>query len=273
MSNAETDYSNTIFYKISCKNENISDVYIGHTTNFVQRKKCHKYSCLSMMTPNSNCKVYNVIRANGGWDNWIMAIIDFQNCNDLSAARRREQELFISNNATLNSIEPMPTPKPKPIAKPITKPIAKPKPKPIAKPKKTILDLDAFNKSNFKCDICEYATNNKFDFSKHLLTPKHVKRNELSDLGQTISINRNELYACRTCNKPYKSRNGLWYHEKKCKPTPEPTTQGQQVDISVVLELLKQNQDFKELIIEQQQKSDHIQQQLLEAVKEGKLYK
>jgi ribosomal protein L37AE/L43A len=119
------------------------------------------------------------------------------------------------------------------------------------------LEQKIANKKSYHCENCEYTTNNKFDFSKHLLTPKHIKRTELCDLGHKIAKNRNEQYACSVCNKPYNSRNGLWYHEKKCKTTSfertqsEPPTQGQPVDMSVVLELLKQNQEFKDLLIEQ----------------------
>ena len=32
------DYSNTIIYKIYCKNEMVTDIYVGHTTNFTKRK-------------------------------------------------------------------------------------------------------------------------------------------------------------------------------------------------------------------------------------------
>ena len=119
------------------------------------------------------------------------------------------------------------------------------------------LEQKIANKKTYNCEKCEYDTHNKFDFSKHLLTPKHIKRTELCDLGHIIATNRNEQYACSVCNKPYKSRNGLWYHEKKCKTTAfettqtEPPTQGQVVDMTVVLELLKQNQEFKDLLIEQ----------------------
>ena len=45
MPKTEIDYSNTIFYKIYCKDESINELYIGHTTNFVQRKHAHKNSC------------------------------------------------------------------------------------------------------------------------------------------------------------------------------------------------------------------------------------
>ena len=45
MSNCLANYSNTIIYKIICKNEDIKDVYIGHTTNYQQRYRLHKSNC------------------------------------------------------------------------------------------------------------------------------------------------------------------------------------------------------------------------------------
>lgn len=104
------DYSNTIIYKITCRDPNIHDVYVGHTTNFVQRKDSHKICCTNNNN-NNNCKLYRVIRNNGGWDNWKMEIIDFMNCKDLYEARKKEQEYFVLLKATLNSIEPLPHPR------------------------------------------------------------------------------------------------------------------------------------------------------------------
>ena len=95
MSRVDIDYSNTIIYKISCKNESIIDVYVGHTTNFVKRKHSHKQSCTNNKNTNHKCKLYEVIRANGGWDNWKMEIINFYNCTDQHEARKREQEHFV----------------------------------------------------------------------------------------------------------------------------------------------------------------------------------
>ena len=39
------DYSKTIIYKIVCNDLNITDLYIGHTTNFIKRKATHKSNC------------------------------------------------------------------------------------------------------------------------------------------------------------------------------------------------------------------------------------
>ena len=95
MPKLEIDYSNTIIYKITCIEPNITDVYVGHTTNFVQRKHAHKQSCTNQNIANYKCKLYEVIRNNGGWKNWKMEIINFYNCHDHYEARKKEHEYFI----------------------------------------------------------------------------------------------------------------------------------------------------------------------------------
>ena len=58
MQKAEADYSNTLFYKIFCKDVSITDLYIGHTTNFVQRKSAHKQSCKNPKSVNFQQPIY-----------------------------------------------------------------------------------------------------------------------------------------------------------------------------------------------------------------------
>ena len=113
MPKTKIDYSSTLFYMIFCKDTNIKDLYIGHTTNFIQRKHAHKQSCTNIKSANYQCKLYSVIRDNGGWDNWKMQIIAFHECEDIMAAKKYEQKYFEDYDATLNSIEPMPQPKSK----------------------------------------------------------------------------------------------------------------------------------------------------------------
>jgi len=36
-SNNLANYSNTVIYKIQCKNESVKDIYVGHTTSYYQR--------------------------------------------------------------------------------------------------------------------------------------------------------------------------------------------------------------------------------------------
>ena len=88
----EIDYSNTIIYKIFCKNKNINEVYIGHTTNLIKRKYQHKIESKNIL--NKKLNIYNTIRENGGWDNWDMLEITTYNCKNSEEARIKENEYY-----------------------------------------------------------------------------------------------------------------------------------------------------------------------------------
>ena len=79
-------------YKIYCSDDNITDTYIGSTKNISTRKYQHKCCCNN--TTNSkkyNMKVYQIIRANGGWDNWNFVIIEeLKECSKIQAHIREE---------------------------------------------------------------------------------------------------------------------------------------------------------------------------------------
>ena len=70
------DYSNTIIYKLVCKDLNIKYLYVGSTTNFSNRKNSHKSYVVNEKRKNYNSKIYNFIRDNGGWENWDMILIE-----------------------------------------------------------------------------------------------------------------------------------------------------------------------------------------------------
>ena len=155
MPKTEIDYSNTIIYKITCNDPAVTDVYVGHTTNFVQRKHAHKQNCINAKTANHKCKLYEVMRNNGGWENWKMEILRFVKCHDHYEARQKEHEYFISLHATLNSIEPMPKPKPKEIII-----------------KKNVI------KQNFYCNVCNVHCDSVTSYETHNETKKHKKNTE-----------------------------------------------------------------------------------------------
>jgi hypothetical protein len=69
------------------------------------------------------------------------------------------------------------------------------------------------------CNICKTSTNNKKDYNKHLLTLKHKTRTSLTTIEpiNPIVFKNDNAHCCKRCNKKYKARNSLWYHEKKCK--------------------------------------------------------
>ena len=250
------DYSNTIFYMISCKDKSISDVYIGHTTNFVQRKHAHKRACINQRSPNHNYKVYKVIREHQGWENWNMEIIGFNKCEDHNEARKKEQEYYEKYEASLNSILPQ-----KKIVNrlPI---VVKEKinlycdeckikcgsRKQLEKHKNSRKHLTNIKEQKdnekvpkkcdkFVCQICDYSTCRKSQYERHLNTVKH----KMITNGDRIVQAESDSFVC-TCGKKFKYRQGLSRHRKKCKSITK-----------THIEADKNNENLIEMIIRQQE--------------------
>ena len=113
------------------------------------------------------------------------------------------------------------------------------------------------NIPKFYCEFCDIKTANKKDFSKHLLTAKHKKNENLTNIEHIYPKNP-ILHNCKKCNKIYKSRVGLWYHEKKCdnknnEIINETKTENlsQEITPLMILNVIQQNQEFKDLLLEQ----------------------
>ena len=105
------NYIQTIFYLIFCKDENITDKYVGHTTNFKIRKIHHKYNVGSKKSKHYNLKVYKCIRANGGWNNWVMLEIENYKCENVFKAKSIEAFWIKTLETSLNSHIPLRTQK------------------------------------------------------------------------------------------------------------------------------------------------------------------
>ena len=177
MPRTDIDYSNTVFYKIYCKDINFHDVYIGHTTNFVQRKHAHKRACNKSTDQSHNFKVYKIIREHGGWDNWNMEMIGFKNCKDHSEACTVEQEYFDSYEASLNSI--------------------------LAK--KSIIERlpIAKEKLNLYCEVCKINSSCTKSFERHKKTKKHeslVNAQENAERSTTPEEKSEIKFNCEICD-------------------------------------------------------------------------
>jgi len=103
------DYSKTIIYKLVCKDLSVNDLYVGHTTNWKQRKKRHKSNCNNTLFEGYNYKIYKTIRENGNWDNWEMIEIEKYPCNDEREARARERFQYEQLHASMNTVRPLRT--------------------------------------------------------------------------------------------------------------------------------------------------------------------
>jgi hypothetical protein len=74
-------------------------------------------------------------------------------------------------------------------------------------------DHTSKNTSKFYCDICDFVTCKKTDFSRHEQTQKHI-RNNLATFSNNAATEKTLI--CEFCNKTYKDRTGLWRHKKLC---------------------------------------------------------
>jgi len=73
--------------------------------------------------------------------------------------------------------------------------------------------------AQYFCEICDFGTNNKTDFNRHILTRKHTRKQ------QCVIGNKKRFFGCENCGKNYISRSGLYKHSKKCLASSEGTTE------------------------------------------------
>jgi len=117
----------------------------------------------------------------------------------------------------------------------------------------------------YYCEKCDYKCSKKQHFKQHLLTSKH--KNDMKN-DKKISENSEDLYKCE-CGKKYSHQSNLSRHIKKCtkiqklneenislitEEIEEKYEEENPMNATMILELLKQNNEFKELIIEQNKK-------------------
>jgi hypothetical protein len=104
MPKKNVDYNKIVIYKIFSEDDNITDIYVGSTTDFTRRKCNHKSACNNENNKIYNRKLYKMIRDNGGWENWRMIEVEKYPCNDKREAEHREEYWRKNLKAELNTI-------------------------------------------------------------------------------------------------------------------------------------------------------------------------
>ena len=160
------------------------------------------------------------------------------------------------------------------------------------------------NADHYSCIKCNFKCSKKSNYEKHLLTTKHIMiHNDTKKMPKNAkSLNE---HICENCGKIYKFHSGLYRHKRTCtrindyihKKMEEPVNdsilekqaENQVIDSEIdykdmFIELIKQNADFKSLIIEQSKQLNEkdketkdmqnsimvMQKQLIDVVKDGK---
>jgi len=107
---------------------------------------------------------------------------------------------------------------------------------------------------SYSCDVCRYKCCRLTTLTKHLTTQKH------HDAVINNETNEPKKFVC-VCGKSYKHDSSYYRHSKKCEVAKEKDDYVE-ADFSLVMELVKQNQEFKQMMMEQNKHMMEIAQKM-----------
>jgi hypothetical protein len=119
---------------------------------------------------------------------------------------------------------------------------------------------NAKNAEDFICSNCDFKCFKLSNWNKHLLTPKH------KILMNPNEKNADKNYPCH-CGKQYKHMSSLCAHRKTCKFKEENKQDNILFTPELILNIIQQNQEFKDLLLEQNKQNFELQKQVLEVSK------
>ena len=112
-------------------------------------------------------------------------------------------------------------------------------------------DVGSKGSGKYVCNTCDYTTCRKSQYTRHLYTDKHKKR-QLSMISNNSVPKSTKPYVCEKCNKNYCDKSGLWRHTKKCITftTNTDASNNYIVDKDLVMLLIKENSELKNMMME-----------------------
>ena len=130
------------------------------------------------------------------------------------------------------------------------------------------------NLSNFFfCNYCNFKCSRKSEWFIHIVRPKHTNSRNGNKM-EIMETKKISTYIC-VCKKAYKTNSGLWKHKKTCtfkekvEENCNSTNELNNLSPELMLNIIQQNQEFKDLLIEQNNKNFELQKQMLEVCKNG----
>lgn len=128
----------------------------------------------------------------------------------------------------------------------------------------------------FQCARCNYGTNRTNDWNKHIQSKKHKQHEPSENVITYLDV---EVVKC-DCGKVFTHRSNMYRHRKTCaimhavetnnaddtKPEPETVTKQspQLMTAELLLQMIQQNQELKNLLIEQNTQIISNQSQFVE---------
>lgn len=100
-----TNFTNSVIYKIVCKDLEVKDVFVSSTQNLDNRIASHKKLAKQpQLQPLSDQLMYTTIQAKGGFDNWDCIFIEKFSCSDKHELHARERYWIEQLGANLNKV-------------------------------------------------------------------------------------------------------------------------------------------------------------------------
>jgi hypothetical protein len=107
----DSEQALTTIYKLVCNDPYIKDVFVGFTT---VNMKCilehHERRYNSIKNRGYNRKIYQLIRANGGFSNWSIVILEKSHFNNREELLNRKKEWIEKTPNDVNMRRPITTP-------------------------------------------------------------------------------------------------------------------------------------------------------------------
>jgi len=126
------------------------------------------------------------------------------------------------------------------------------------------------NTLKYECKTCDFKCSKNCDYRRHISTLKHLHR-----VNDNSGVFFNANHICLVCNTHYKHASGLSRHKKICKYTEPiqstPLLVDDPMQTNLILELVKQNQEFKDLLIQQSNQMMEQNKTIIEVAKNSQV--
>jgi len=133
--------------------------------------------------------------------------------------------------------------------------------------------------ARFLCVVCDYCSSRQSNYAAHLLTAKHRRLTQIltntdenagNEARNAAASNANKYVCC--CGKKYAQRQSLFTHKETCvflqkgdldEETAVIVEDSNKlgVNTSVILDIIKENQEFKTLLVDQQKQVMELQKE------------